>query len=92
MVGSVECRPEANVSEVPVFMRGDMLPYTEHHNVPGNHVRHSSSLQDRTTLSLQRTKRKAKPGLKKKARRRPGIRSSFFDSAPRPVRVCVSTN
>lgn len=77
------------MSEVPVFMRGDSLPYrrppsTISRSSSGKrgHIHRSSTLREKSTLSMQRDKiKKPKQNFKKRARQRPGIRESFFRDA-----------
>lgn len=80
------------MSEVPVFMRGDNLPYRRPPSALSRgssdkrrHIRHSSTLRDKSTLSLQRDKMKRQPkqSFKKRARQRPGIMDKF--ASPRVV-------
>lgn len=72
------------MSEVPVFMRGDNLPprppsgISRSSSGKRHHVHRSSTLREKSTLSMQRNKMKKKQNFKKRARQRPGIRESFF--------------
>lgn len=87
------------MSEVPVFMRGDNLP---HRRPPSaisrsssgkrHHIHRSSTLKEKSTLSMQRDKMKKKQNFKKRARQRPGIRESFFmDDSSRVVIEWISS-
>ena len=78
------------MTDVPVFMRGDMLPRP--HSGQHRRSRATSFLREKSTLSLQRDKRKPKQSFKKRSRQRPGLRDSFYGSSADPgaaVSHCV---
>ena len=81
------CRSDGPTTEVPVrYMSGERIPYrrppSAHSRSSGGGKGASSTLGDRSTLSMQRSGKKKKPqSFKKRARKRVAISDSFFTNS-----------
>ena len=95
---SCSYRSEEDTTEVPVYMRGETLhtlhPQSAHSRSrssgKGQRVFHTGALRERSTLSIQRAKKKkAGHNFKKRARQQPDVRQSFFINNNSNVRCRV---